>query len=216
LELYKSYKEDVINSYDVIQPKLEALAELYPQEPIYAQVLRWLQFHLQEYWTEVEVASGPVSPPNFKMLFEAIRYKQWLRPEISLAYLQKTKRTRLETSFANGGSGTASGVTSSQATEGAPAPAAGAAKKHAYARNESPRSDLVEKAARIGKINVFLEAAGNGTALGVPKMDAGAEMRLVFHTKGRCYKDCGRATGHGALRDSESNRLCKFMTRIWQ
>ncbi len=76
-ELYQSYKKDVIDSYDVInviQPKLEALAELYPQEPIYAQVLRWLQLCLQEYWTEVEVASGRVSPLNFKMLFEAIRY----------------------------------------------------------------------------------------------------------------------------------------------
>jgi hypothetical protein len=49
LELYKSYKEDVIDSYDVIKPKLEALAELYPQAPIYAQVLRWLQLRLQEF-----------------------------------------------------------------------------------------------------------------------------------------------------------------------
>ena len=29
--LYKAYKEDVIDSYDVIQPKLEALAELHPK-----------------------------------------------------------------------------------------------------------------------------------------------------------------------------------------
>jgi hypothetical protein len=70
LELYKSNKEDVIDSYDVIQPKLEALAELYPEELIYAQVLRWLQLRLQEYWTEVEVASGRASPPNFKMLLD--------------------------------------------------------------------------------------------------------------------------------------------------
>jgi hypothetical protein len=72
LEHYKAYKGDVIDSYDVIQPKFEALAEFYPQEPIYAQVLRWLQLRLQEYWTEVEVALGRVNPPKFKMLFEAI------------------------------------------------------------------------------------------------------------------------------------------------
>jgi hypothetical protein len=74
-ELYKAYKRDVIDSYDVIQPKLEALAALHPHEPVYAQVLRWLQLRLQEYWTEVEVAGGRVNPPHFKMLFEAIQYK---------------------------------------------------------------------------------------------------------------------------------------------
>jgi hypothetical protein len=51
----------------------------------------------------------------------------------------------------------------------------------------------------------------NGTALGVPKKDAVVEMCLAFHTKGGCYKDCGRATGQGALKNSESNRLCKFI-----
>jgi hypothetical protein len=71
----------------------------------------------------------------------------------------------------------------------------------------------VEKALHIGKINVFLKAAGNGTAIGVPKTDAGIEMCLAFHAKGGCYKDCGRATGHGALSNSESNRLCKFIDK---
>jgi hypothetical protein len=91
LELYEAYKKDVIDSYDVIQPKLEALAKLHPLAPVYAQVLRWLQLRLQEYWTKVEVAVGRVNPPNFKMLFEAIKYKQWLRPDIPHAYLQKVK-----------------------------------------------------------------------------------------------------------------------------
>jgi hypothetical protein len=71
-QLYKTYKKDVIDSYNALQPKPEALVELYPQEPIYAQVLRWLQLRLQESWTKVEVASGRVRPPNFTMIFEAI------------------------------------------------------------------------------------------------------------------------------------------------
>jgi hypothetical protein len=209
-ELYKAYKRDVIDSYDVIQPKLEALAELHPLEPVYAQVLRWLQLRLQEYWTEVEVAVGRVDPPNFKMLFEAIRYKQWLRPEIPIAYLTKVKRCGSDAaSTLTGGT---NGGGPSPANPGPPNPGA-AAKKHTYARNESPRSNLVEKAPSMGKINVFLKAAENGTAVGCPKTDSGVEMCLAFHTKGGCYKDCGRATGDTTLSDGEAERLEKFINK---
>jgi hypothetical protein len=69
-------------------------------------------------------------------------------------------------------------------------------KKHTHLRNESPRPNLVEKASRIGKINVFLKAAGNGTAIGVPKTDVGIKMCSAFHMEGGCYKDCGRAMAH--------------------
>jgi hypothetical protein len=118
LKLHKTYKKDVIDSYHVIQPKLQALAELYPQEAIYAQVIRWLQLRVQEYWTEVEVALGHVSPPNFKMLFEAIQYKQWLQPEIPITSLHKLKRTCLQTT---GGDNSTSGSALTQTMEGAPA-----------------------------------------------------------------------------------------------
>ncbi len=63
----------------------------------------------------------------------------------------------------------------------------------------------------MGDINVFLTVAGNGIGIGVPKTDAGIKMCLAFHGKGGCYKDCGRVRGHGALSNSESNRLYKFI-----
>jgi hypothetical protein len=85
--LYKACKKDVIDSHDAVQHKLESLAELHPQAPVYAQVLCKLQLCLQECWTKVEVEVGQVDPPNFKMLFKAIKYKQSALSQHSIGLL---------------------------------------------------------------------------------------------------------------------------------
>jgi hypothetical protein len=98
--------------------------------------------------------------------------------------------------------------------DGVTAPAAAAAKNTPTQGMRVP-VPAFEKASRIGKINVVLKVAGNGTAIRVPKMDTGIKICLLaFHGKGGCYKDCdSRATGLGALNDRESNRLCKFIDK---
>jgi hypothetical protein len=72
--LYLAYRRDIVDAYDVVQPRLETLADQYPNEPIHAQLLRWIQLRLHKYWSEAEIVLGPVELPNFKLLFEAIRY----------------------------------------------------------------------------------------------------------------------------------------------
>jgi hypothetical protein len=52
-DLYKDYKEDVIDAYKTIQPRLETLAETNPGQLVCAKVLRSLQLRFQEYWTEL-------------------------------------------------------------------------------------------------------------------------------------------------------------------
>jgi hypothetical protein len=152
-ELFLAYKNDVVDEYNSIQPKLETLSKMHLHEPLYAQLLvHWLQLHFQEYWMEVEVASGRASPPNFKMLCKkAIKYKQWLHPEIPpLGYLQKNMLP------------TAVTPTGFSEQHGLDAPAASTVKmakhkmdKQLYAckQNESPISKLMEKGAGIWTIN---------------------------------------------------------------
>lgn len=43
-----------------------------PDQPVYTQVLRWLQLHFPEYWTDIEAAAGWGTPPKFQLLYKAI------------------------------------------------------------------------------------------------------------------------------------------------
>jgi hypothetical protein len=201
--LYTAYKRDIVDAYDQVQPRLETLSESHPGEPIHAQLLRWLQLRFQEYWAEAEIVLGEVSPPNFRLLYEAIRYKQWHRPEIPASYLQTPKRPR--PTEASGGT---SGGTTPGKKAAAPAPAA-AAIKHSYLRNEHPESDLMAKGQSMGRITVFLKIAG-GSA---PKADTGQEVCLAYHTKGGCYEDCARAKGHAKLNAAELARVTAYIDK---
>jgi hypothetical protein len=94
-----------------------------------------------------EVALGRVKPPNFKLLFTAIGYKQWLRPEIPAAYLQKWLHMAPKTS---GGNSWGGGASSKRATEGA-GKQENAHTKQAHLRNPSPHSELVANGESLGK-----------------------------------------------------------------
>jgi hypothetical protein len=211
-ELYRAYKTDVVDTYDSIQPKLETLAESHPFKPVYAQLLCWLQLHFQEYWAEVEGAEGRTPLPNFRTLYEAIRYKQWHRPEIPVGCLLKKKAKPAATGLPASGGGNVS-------TNGGPAPGAAAAattKHHTYLRNDSPNASLEALGTDIGKIYTFLRMCGDGRLADVPKTDLGIEMCLAYQTRGGCYKDCGRHTGHLHLNKSEVARLCEFIKKDLQ
>jgi hypothetical protein len=199
--LYLAYRRDIVGGYNVVQPRLETLANQYLNELIHVQLLHWIQLRLQEYWSEAEIVLGPVELPNSKLLFEAIRYKQWICPEIPSAYVQK-KRLRITDL---GGTLCTRGTTSSKKkTE---TPATGTTQRHAYQRNEAPIQDLVQKGSSIGRIAVFVKVTGES----VPKSDNGRKMCIAYHTKGGCYKDCAHAIGHSKLNEVEAPRLQTYV-----
>jgi hypothetical protein len=211
-DLYRAYKHEVIDAYEGIQPKLETLAEANPRELVYAQFLRWLQLRFQEYWTDAEVAVGQVDPPNFKMLVTAIRYKQWLRPEIPAGYFCKPKPRFLQppdNGRVPGGWGSIPVPRAPRANPPAPAPAS----RHSYLRNANARSTLLNKGEALGKINVFLKVVGDGQIAAVPKNEQGKELCLAYHSKGGCYEDCARLQGHGVLSEDEADRLLDFIAK---
>jgi hypothetical protein len=80
--------------FEQIQPKLEE-TDRYQSEPVYVQVLHWIQLRFHECWIELELSIAYVEPPRFGTLYEAIRYQQWMRPTIPATYLATpTKKCR--------------------------------------------------------------------------------------------------------------------------
>jgi hypothetical protein len=68
--LFVAYKWDVVDAYDLIQPRLETLADSTPGKPVHAQLLCcWLQLRFQEYWNKAECCLGQADVPNFKLLW---------------------------------------------------------------------------------------------------------------------------------------------------
>jgi hypothetical protein len=117
-----------------VQPKLETLADTYQSEPVYAQVLRWIQLRFHEHWIELELTISYVEPPRFSALYEAIRYQQWMCPAIPANYLATPKKKRVATEKAEKAStkGTDSSATT-QKSDGS------------YVANTNKIQKLVEK-----------------------------------------------------------------------
>ena len=199
---YRAYKKEIVDAYEQIQPKLETLADTYPSEPVYAQFLRWLQLRFHEYWLDLDHTLGNVEPPRFAILYDAIRYKQWIRPQIPPTYLATPKK---RTAKSTTSTATRSGTTTTTKKDEA-----------VYAANPNRIQKLIERGATVGKITTFLKAAGtDDTPAQIPKTEAGEEMCLSWHLKGGCYSNCQRLqknpAAHGNLTPSEVESLCQFI-----
>jgi hypothetical protein len=203
-ECYRAYKVDIIDKYEQVQPKLETLADAYPAEPVYAQVLRWIQLRFHEYWIELEHTISYVEPPRFSALFEAIRYRQWMRPAIPATYLATPKKPR---------------NTGDKTDKPGKDKAADAAKNKtddSYVANTNKVQKLIDRGEAVGKIATFLKAAGkDGKSAPVPNTASGNEMCLAWHIKDGCYSNCQRlksnSTAHGSLTDLDVETLCQFI-----
>jgi hypothetical protein len=174
-ECYKAYKTSILDKYEHVQPMLETLADTYPAEPIYAQVLCWLQLRFHEYWLELELTIAYVDPPQFAALYEAIRYRQWMRPALPANYLASLKKRR----------------TPAGKSEPPPRTTDTPAKPKSdgsYVANPHKIQKLVDKGEAVGKISTFLKSAGtDGRSAPVPKTASGSGMCL-------CYTNCQRLT----------------------
>ena len=97
-------------------------------------------------------------------------------------------------------------------TSGGASPVA-AAEKHYYECNDRPDGSLAKLGAEIGKFNPFLKLIGDGQLADAPKTNSGLEMCLAYQTRGRCYKDCGRHSGHVHQNEGKIARLCELIKK---
>ena len=90
--LYQVYKTQIVDAYDEVSPTLETYAERHPMQPVYAQVLRWLQLRFHDYWRQAQRSTqGPTTVPEFSSLYESIKYKNWIPPEIPAIYMRDSE-----------------------------------------------------------------------------------------------------------------------------
>ena len=150
-----------------VSPTLETYAERHPGQPVYAQILRWLQLRFNEYWRQAQRnIGGPINVPDFTALYTAVKFKNWLPPEIPFMYLREsepmwagsqTPTTRGGVALANVGGPTILG-------SGTVASTVGDGKRNApkSLKNEEVPDAIRGLSANIGKIQKFLEVMGDG------------------------------------------------------
>jgi hypothetical protein len=210
--LYLATKRDLVDQYDTFQPLVETYVASLRGQPIYTQMVRWVQLRCNAYWgMVVRTSTGSTRAPDFGALYNDIQYKQWNRPSIPKQYLSDTKAP--------------AGVPSS---EGAGTPAGRPAKKPSKpARDENLKvperlvnpgfDDVVMKplGVRLGRVALFLKKiapAGKSSAV-PPRNAANAVLCLNYHTKGHCWSHCDHAKSHAELSADEKAQLVQFLEK---
>ena len=153
--------------------------------------------------------------PDFTALYTAIKFKNWLPPEIPIMYLSESESTLRTTRFAEerpfGSAGNQ------------PIAAVGETKATSQGDERSTISKSIKNgdvpvsirslSGNIGKIQKFLEIMGDGTPPQIPKNNKGHEMCLSWYIKGSCYSTCQRKTSHEKLTPPEEKRLVEFLKK---
>jgi hypothetical protein len=211
--LYLATKRDLVDQYDTYQPLVETYVASLRGQPVYTQMVRWVQLRCNAYWNlVVRSSTGSTRAPDFSALYNDIQYKQWNRPSIPKQYLSDTK--------AAGGSPALneSGGSAGQ-TFPKKAPAAPQSKK---TNNDPPdrlrNSNFDDEVlrplgVRIGRVALFLKKiAPAGKHMAVPpKNSAGAVLCLNWHTKGHCWSHCDHKKAHTELGSDEKTQLIQFL-----
>ena len=211
--IYQCYKAQVVDTYEDVSPTLENYAERRADQPVYAQVLRWLQLRFNEYWRQSQRSTyGPVAVPDFTALYTAIKYKNWIPPEIPVMYLREGELAPTLSAAVVGQGAT------SQPVQVGMAPTQTATKEGSKIAPKSIKNEEVPESIRtlsshVGKIQKFLEVVGDGRPAPVPKNNKGQEMCLAWYVKGGCYNTCQRKDSHVKLSPIEEKRLADFLKK---
>ena len=209
--LYQCYKAQVVDAYEDVSPTLENYAERRAGQPVYAQVLRWLQLRFNEYWRQAQRNNlGPVAVPDFTALYTALKYKNWLPPEIPLMYLREGETTSAVRPAFGGLPVTNQPDTLKSADQ---TPKEGNKVAPKAIKNDDVPETVRALAIHVGKIQKFLEVVGDGRPAPVPKNNKGQEMCLAWYVKGGCYNTCQRRDSHVKLSQIEEKRLCDFLKK---
>ena len=207
--LYQVYKKQIVDAYDEVSPTLETYAERHPMQPVYAQVLRWLQLRFHDYWRQAQRSTqGPTTVPEFSSLYESIKYKNWIPPEIPAIYMRDSEPSNAVIL------GTHPSLNNQPSTSGGP-PFTPEGKKPTpkIQKNDDVPDSVRALAVNVGKIQKFLEVMGDGRAPPIPKNNRGQEMCLAWFLKGGCYNTCQRKETHAKLNAAEEKRLCEFLKK---
>jgi hypothetical protein len=87
-----TFKQQVVDQYDSFQPVVETYVASLPGQPIYTQMICWVQLWCNAYWNAVVcTTTGVARAPDFAALLNDIQYKQWNRPNIPRKYLADQK-----------------------------------------------------------------------------------------------------------------------------
>ncbi len=210
--LYQRYKVQIADTFDEVSPTLEAYAERNPRQPVYAQVLRWLQLRFNEYWRQAQRSQGgPVAVPDFSALYTAIKYKNWIPPEIPIRYLRESEPSGSSAHVQH-----VTNIAQPNMWGEAPAPTTQGEDKRAApksVKNGDVPLAVKNLAGSIGKIQKFLEVMGDGNPPPIPKNNRGQELCLSWYLKGSCYTTCLRKASHEKLNPTEEKRLVDFLKR---
>jgi hypothetical protein len=75
--LYLKFKRELVDKYDNFQPLVETYTASLQGQPVYTQMVRWVQLRCNAYWNvAVHTLTGTSRPPDFGELYNDIQYKQ--------------------------------------------------------------------------------------------------------------------------------------------
>jgi hypothetical protein len=203
--LYLKFKKEIVDDYDNFQPLVETYAASLRGQPIYTQMVRWVQLRCNAYWNAVvRTLTGVVRPPDFGGLYNDIQYKQWNRPSLPQKYLaEKPKGAATQEQDGGGAAGRA------------------AQEKHLKTPVQEPdrlRNSKFNEAFRslrvkVGKVSGFLKkiAPPGKTYAFPPKMGSGSTMCLNWHIKGHCWSHCKHTKSHTVLSTGEATALTEWL-----
>jgi hypothetical protein len=214
-----AFRHEVVDQYDSFQPVVETYVASLPGQPIYTQMIRWVQLRCNAYWNAVvRTTTGITRAPDFAVLFNDIQYKQWNRPSIPRKYLAdpKPKTAPSSADRSAGGSGGNTGRSSgTNTTAGRGQSSSTGNSDHQRLRNQDFREELRVLGFKLGKVTTFLKkVAPEGENMATPpKMANGAVFCLNWHTKGHCWSHCDNVSSHHHPTDIEVSDLTQFIER---
>ena len=184
--VYVGYREQVADKIDVMLSPLGDLAQGHPTEPIYAQVLRWLQLRFNSYWTNLGTTlDGRVAPPNFAELWEAIQFHEWKRPSLPPAYLPESNKRKAQAGTPPAPGGENPGKVPNVPTK------ASTGREGTFHDNPTKKASLLALGDAVGKIAPLLTKIA--PTLGSPPETQGKKgICLSWQIKGGCFSNCNR------------------------
>jgi hypothetical protein len=164
-----AFKKEIVDLYDNYQPMVETCIASLRGQPIYTQMVQWVQLRCNAcYWNAVvHTVTGVVRVTDFTALFNNIQYKHWNKPNIPKKYLTDPKPAPSKHGGSKGGAsrGTTSGA-------GSRAKPHRTSNEQQRLRNVKFLDQLKDVGFQIGKATTFLRnATPDGKGMATPPKD---------------------------------------------
>ena len=180
--------------FEAQQSQIEQLADTldYP-----AQLVRWVQLRLTNWFNRQYLHPGHVPPPNLLQLFDDIANEVPWKPRIpGLPLMIPTARGGTATTMSSSTVSTPTGVMKPD---------------HTRVPNSSYQTDLQrfkDSGVSLSKAHEQAKEAGSP----IPTNGKGTEVCLSYHVLGFCWENCARAEDHWAHTKEEHKALLEWCT----